>query len=609
MDWKTYIRFSIFLIFIILTIIILAYLLKLNNKLEQKANALLFKLNKIHWSIYAIFFALLSLPIHGYYFAYIDQNFYIPLIRHFINPNLYTKDYLFIQPQANLTYFINIMGLILKKFNDMETVFFITYLLFLILLFIAVYKLSYSLFKDKPVALLSLMLSLSPLTLKALGIVPRAYDSYLVPRFTSISLALFSLYLFMDDRYILSSVIASIAFILHPLTPIAVIISLFLYLLIKKDMKAFFYSMIAFLVISSPLFYKFIFRYNQYNHGTFFVNREHLYILKYIGKETWIFPLLWRFQAWIGLDVVSLLFLLVIFVKRRKDGLTKNDEKSILLFTTSLFLFLINIIFGELMPISILMHLQLLRNIIFIYWLFVIYTAYLLWHLFNEKSYIYRLLGIALTIILLRLILNKFKLSPTPMPFAPLWAGILFFIAILKNNVSSRIHHFIEQKTGKVILGSLTFITLIPPLFYISIKQYRHTIHFPHHYLTSLSKRNRAWIDAQLWAKRHTKVNALFLTPLYPPYSRPTFRVFSERSIVFTIEDNPVTLSYDYAKEYSKRYKDFKNYKNLSAKDLEDLAQKYHASYIVIEDDTPKLDLPSVYENNYFKIYKFSQND
>jgi len=105
MDWKPYIRFSIFLIFIILTIIILAYLLKLNNKLEQKVNAFLFKLNKIHWSIYTTFFALLSLPIHGYYFAYIDQNFYIPLIRHFMNPNLYAKDYLFMTTSKfNISY-------------------------------------------------------------------------------------------------------------------------------------------------------------------------------------------------------------------------------------------------------------------------------------------------------------------------------------------------------------------------------------------------------------------------------------------------------------------------------------------------------------------------
>ena len=602
-DLALYIQFFIFLILCFSALFTIAYLLRLNNKLEQKANALLFKLNKIHWSIYAIFFALLSLPIHGYYFAHIDHDLYIPFIRHFMNPNLYAKDYLFMQPQANLTYFVNIMGLILKKFNDMETVFFITYVLFLILLFIAVYKLTYSLFKDKPVALLSLMLCLSPMPV--LGTVVLTYGTYLVPRFISISLSLFSLYLFMNDRYILSSIIASIAFILHPLTPIAVIISLFLYLLIKKDIKAFFYSMIAFLVISSPLFYKFIF---HHNHGTFFVNKEHLYIIKHIGKQIYPFPLLWRPRAWRSLVIVSLLFLFGIFIKRRKDGLTKNDKKAMLLFATSLFLFLINIIFGELMPISIVMQLQLSRSIIFIYWLSILYTSLLLWYLLKEKNYIYRLMSISLITILLNTISNR--LSPPPVPFTLLWTGILFFIAILKNNVPSYIHHFLEQKTGKIILGSLTFITFIPPLFYISINPYSAIVHVPHHYLTSLSKKNRAWIDVQLWAKRHTNINSLFLTPLYPPYSRPTFRVFSERSIVFTIEDNaPLIFSYNYAKEYSKRYKDFKDYKNLSAKDLEHLAQKYHASYIVIENDTPKLDLPLVYKNDDFKIYKFSQID
>lgn len=502
------------------------------------------------------------------------------------------------QPQGNLSYFINVMSIILKKFNDIQSVFFITYILLLILLFWSVAKLSYSIFQREGVVFLIFLLSLHPIGVSGTGI--GTYELYLIPRSFGIPLSFLSLYFFMEDRYILSSFLLSITFLLHALTPVSPIISLFLYLLIKGKFKIFYKFLLTFLLISSPLFYKFLLNYNHISLSSFFENSKHIYyILRYCAMQNRYFPLEWDFHSWLALGIFILLFLTSIFIKNRKYGLTSKEEKSFIIILSSLFLLIINIIFGELIPISIIMQFQLARSIVFIYWLSIIYFAFLLWVLLNAKSYISKLVGFTIVINILHIFL--FKSLSAWLTYTLSWITALFIASKFPD-----MSNFLEQRRVKIIISVLTIIFLIYPLFRISNDLHTATIQYPHHYLSTLNKKDKAWIYAQLWAKDHTKINAVFVAPSYPPfYARPTFRVFSERTIIFTPEDEgPITMSYKYAKEWYRRWKDFKNYDKLSPNGLVNLAKKYNADYIVVENNK-KLNLPLVYKNDYFKIYKY----
>ncbi|MBN1875376.1 MAG: hypothetical protein JXA33_14195 [Anaerolineae bacterium] len=135
-----------------------------------------------------------------------------------------------------------------------------------------------------------------------------------------------------------------------------------------------------------------------------------------------------------------------------------------------------------------------------------------------------------------------------------------------------------------------------------------------------------AWQDTQLWARDHTPKDALFITPphhwdLYDS----EWRVFSERSTLVTLSDLlEVALVPDYAVEWQEKFAQvapgaiahfggnyFINrqltaeaYYSLSTADIRRIAEKYQASYVVIEKPHA-LDLPVVYENEEFIIYSY----
>jgi len=111
----------------------------------------------------------------------------------------------------------------------------------------------------------------------------------------------------------------------------------------------------------------------------------------------------------------------------------------------------------------------------------------------------------------------------------------------------------------------------------------------------------RDWIDAQEWAKASTPKNTTFLTPV-DTYN--SFRVFSERSVVFGVSDKSMVLfGYQYSMDIAQRTNDFANYNQLNQSQLVNLASKYNAEYIVIRTTTT-LNLTAVYANTHYVIYQ-----
>ena len=118
------------------------------------------------------------------------------------------------------------------------------------------------------------------------------------------------------------------------------------------------------------------------------------------------------------------------------------------------------------------------------------------------------------------------------------------------------------------------------------------------------------WADIQTFAKEHTKKDALFIVP---PYIND-FGIYSERAILGDWAEGANILYLDncFARKWLERMNDLgwktmwgakSGYNSLSTEEIVSKAKKYFTHYIVTEKPK-RFDLPSIYENDQFILYK-----
>lgn len=139
--------------------------------------------------------------------------------------------------------------------------------------------------------------------------------------------------------------------------------------------------------------------------------------------------------------------------------------------------------------------------------------------------------------------------------------------------------------------------------------------------------RETPWHDAQVWAREHTPTDAMFIAPPYMwGFYESEWRVFSERPMVASLSDLlQIALSLNAEEAWKPRFEDlapgalrqfrgdyFENveiteraYDSLTDLELQRLAEKYSASYLILEKPH-RGNFPVVYENSQFVIYRFS---
>lgn len=138
--------------------------------------------------------------------------------------------------------------------------------------------------------------------------------------------------------------------------------------------------------------------------------------------------------------------------------------------------------------------------------------------------------------------------------------------------------------------------------------------------------RETPWREAQVWARENTPKNAMFIAPPYMwGFYESEWRVFSERPMVAALSDLlQIALSLDSERSWTPRFEDlapgalaqfrgnfFDNvgitaraFYTLSDADWTRLAEKYGASYLVLEKPHRSAKFPVVYENSQFFIYR-----
>ncbi|MFC1937210.1 DUF6798 domain-containing protein [Chloroflexota bacterium] len=109
------------------------------------------------------------------------------------------------------------------------------------------------------------------------------------------------------------------------------------------------------------------------------------------------------------------------------------------------------------------------------------------------------------------------------------------------------------------------------------------------------------WMDIQLWARANTKPSSLFITP--PELSG--FRIFSERNQLGDNKDGALCSFYHfYAILWKERMAKLESFHNFSRDEIMQLANKYGAGYIVVENiQAEQWDLEAAYANEDYIIY------
>lgn len=110
------------------------------------------------------------------------------------------------------------------------------------------------------------------------------------------------------------------------------------------------------------------------------------------------------------------------------------------------------------------------------------------------------------------------------------------------------------------------------------------------------------WIATQLWVRENTPSDSVFLTN---PYSKG-FRIFSQRTIVGEYKDGgPLLFSFEYAKQWSKRMDDIKNFDLLTEDDFRKLKQSYNFDYLVYnsKNGLEPLNFQKIYSNKSYTVY------
>jgi len=159
--------------------------------------------------------------IHGYYFGFIDQDFYLPYLNKILNPVLYPNDYIFHQGQwfySPFNYFI----VLLKKISglDLAGTDFVLYMGTLWLLYLGVYWLTKTIYKKSAIAFLAVFLLIVPKWAAQIG--HMTHQVYFVSRDLSLALSLLALTFILRRQFVFSFVFLLAAMFTNPSIPVPV---------------------------------------------------------------------------------------------------------------------------------------------------------------------------------------------------------------------------------------------------------------------------------------------------------------------------------------------------------------------------------------------------
>lgn len=498
--------------------------------------------------------------MHGYQFAVSDQEIFIPYIYKYQDQSLFTNDQIFNQISAKASLFYPIFGTV-TKFFDIQTVFFLSYLVFNFVFFIVLYKLAKLILNDDKKAFLSLFPFFLPKFIG--GTATFTFDTFFGYRsFGVIFLILFLTYL-LKGKYVNSAVFAFLGILFHPLSiiPNLLLLPSLVFFNSKKNKRMMFSRYFKWGIVMTLTIVLIL--------GILIPkNNQWLSVIK--ERDDYLFLSLWTWQGWAA--AAMYFFITLVFF----NDLSKNLQKLLkIIVVFSLVVFVSYWFTLEVLKAPEIAKLQLLRSISPVAYVGLIVSPLFLF----QKKLFSKILG---SIAFLSLCLNFFNIF--------LFSSISLLFLNLINNAPEQSR--VKISNPLIVLFCSAFVACYLIFYGSTFLPIGDKIQFP--------KVKNDWIDIQQWAKLNSNKNAVFLVPP----NQTGFRIFSKRTIVGDIKDGAVSM-YDksYAQKWHKLFKDISNYSEFKENNFAQLAKEYYFDFI-ITSESQTLQLERIYENKSYIIYK-----
>ena len=608
---------------------------------------------------YILFITISGIIYSGFYIASgysSDDVIYLPALFQRIDPSLYQNDYIWLAPIKTFSFYIDLQLLLLKVFggNLSYTLFFL-YSISKFMLFLGIYHLSLSIFKQRLAAFAAILVLFLPISL------PRTIatqELYLAPRMLAIGPSLFFLKYLIQIKYLRALICYAWIAMVYPIFCFLLgIISVGYFVLHRKlvTKRLITYAIITIAFVAIMYTIKWLSQKNLYPPPSLVLTEEWKQF--YVYKAHYLFMKYWKQTDWQRFGLLTMPLTLFFLITHTSHFIKRKITRDLASFCAGILLcFSFSFLFINTWPLPLIIRMEPIRAFVFIVYIgFIGFSGIVSLVALNRKS----ALGLSASLLLL-FSLAKMHISGFIFWFViwilsvifPFRAGfkqnliLAIFIPIIWLWLPDLLHqpnwygltlvpiffwygvNHLFPKFKKLYFRELSVVFTIPAiLLYILVNHiqsnFPSTLYYggshpskiywreylqQRVYFPSIPRTD--WLSAQLWARDNTPSSAIFLVPgITQPGDLAGFRVFSHRAVAFEMKDGSLgSESEKIALEWLKRYKDLDGNELFSDEKLLDLSKKYQFTYILRSKANPSLSFPVMYENTWFRIYAVPQN-
>jgi len=530
--------------------------------------------------------AVLSVASIGYHFGTFDQVVHIPFLKAGVNPSLYPSDPFVALRHSQLSYFWFAFWPF-YRWGCLEVTLFIVHLLATYLTFWAAWNLSFTLFEDSLAGLFGVVAFIFP-HIGFLGF--PVIEFSLLNRTFALPFLLFAINLYLRKHHLAAFLLLGLMANLHALSANLVAGMLILVSLLEtRRIPRVFQQAGVYLAAAAPLLFM------QASRGQpidLSLRPEWLSVVTRGILSQVFYP--FAPVPYILLFTTGGFCAVGLFLIARHTRPALSLDKSVCLMGMAAFLiFGVGVLTAQVLPVTILIESQLNRVSLFILIFAYLYFAGFLAHEYHLQRM--HPSGFAL-------VSGVFFVSINPILPLAAW-GLLY--------------RFRSKSLNRGWVAAAVLVSFgVGIALAAGWGLFRPGIHIfaPH----------SAWVDAQRWARQHTPLASVFITP--PEEGGvfdPDWRVFSERSNPASLTDLlEVAMAPQYLDTWLARFKavapgavekftgNYLNnvrltrqaYYSLTNEGLLQAACTCGAEYLVVEKSHPR-DFPLLYENNRYIIY------
>lgn len=531
----------------------------------------------------------LTISFAGYYFGTFDQASHIPFLEKHIDSTLFPGDHFFDLRFLHYSYF----WLFFEPFyrlGVLEISMFVTHVIVIYLTFWAIWRLSYTLFKNELTSLLSVIVFILPhVSFGGFTV----FEFSLLNRTFVLPFLLLTIEFYLRKKYLLTFFLLGLMYNLHALSVNFVLLMVLFDCLMQfrkvGGLRTIMLGISIFLLGALPvLAWRFGSSPVDFSiHQTWFsiISRSLLSHLFYPFSR---YPYI-LFMTIGGVSTIILFFISSYFTPSKK-----HNQTIINFIFAILTILVIEVITTARLQSTIIIESQIIRASVFL-------TIFCYFYLTNYAVKQYQS-GRAKELNFF-LLIGAIILSLSPFIALVAW-GMQKFISVKR----------LWREFSIIAIVILSFLCSL-------VVSYKIGVWRPGIYIFA---QRSAWYNAQLWANNHTRKDEVFITPPYLwSFYTLDWRVISKRSSVSTLSELlEAAFSPEYINYWKERFEAVapgaidqfngnayssieitkKAFSRLTLENLKDISDRFSASYLVVERSQQYL-LPVVYKNQSYIIY------